>query len=51
MPYEEIGDISHCVPQVSFFQVADYVAYQDSLGIFETAFWAILLKTRTSEFE
>ena len=32
MPYEEIGDISHCVPQVSFFQVADYLAYQDSLA-------------------
>ncbi|WP_043878248.1 sigma-70 family RNA polymerase sigma factor, partial [Streptococcus infantarius] len=26
MPYEEISDISHCVPQVSFFEVADYVA-------------------------
>ncbi len=34
MPYEEISDISHCVPQVSFFEVADYVAYQDSLACF-----------------
>ena len=32
MPYEEIGEVSHAVPQVSFFEVADYVAYQDSLA-------------------
>ncbi|MBE6163566.1 MAG: sigma-70 family RNA polymerase sigma factor, partial [Streptococcus equinus] len=32
MPYEEIGEISHCVPQLNFFEVADFIAYRDSLS-------------------
>ena len=32
MPYEGIGEISHCVAQVSFFEVAAYAAWQDSIA-------------------
>ncbi len=32
MPYEEIGEISHCVPQINFLEVADFIAYRDSLS-------------------
>lgn len=31
LPYEDISELSHCIAQPMFMEVADYVAYQDSV--------------------
>ena len=31
LPYEDISELSHCIAQPIFMEVADYVAYQDSI--------------------